>query len=219
MLATILGDIGVFVFAITGVLASVPRTRNVISLLMLAVITALGGGTIRDMILSVPVFWLTEFGFVLIALVGGASAFLLFRTYRRIYNLLLYLDGVGVAIFAIMAMEKSYGVNPNAGVAIIMGLITGIGGGLIRDLLTGRPTLLLSQELYATPILVGCVVYGLIRPLTPETSIAAIFSMGLILAIRAGAIHWNWGTPGWLNMRAPGVTSDGTTPPGEAPTP
>jgi uncharacterized membrane protein YeiH len=200
MIATTLGDIGVFVFAITGVLASAPRTRNVISLLMLAVITALGGGTIRDMILAVPVFWLTEFGFVVLALVGGASAFLLFRTYRRMYNLLLYFDAIGVAIFAIMAMEKSYSVNPNAGVAIIMGLITGIGGGLIRDLLTGRPTLLLSQELYATPILAGCIVYGLLRPLSPNVEPAEFAAIGLILAFRSAAIHWQWGTPRWMNM-------------------
>ena len=163
MIATLLADIGVFVFAITGVLASAPRTRNAISLLMLAVITALGGGTIRDMILGVPVFWLTEFSFVVIALVGGVSAFFLFRTYRRMFTLLLYFDAIGLAIFAIVAMEKSYSVSSNAGVAIIMGLITGIGGGLVRDLLTGRPTLLLSQELYATPVLIGCVVYSLLR--------------------------------------------------------
>ena len=201
MIATLLGDIGILVFAITGVLASAPRTQNLISLLMLGVITALGGGTIRDMILAVPVFWLTEFGFVIIALVGGASAFILFRTYRRMYNLLLYFDAIGVAIFAIIAMEKSYGVNPNAGVAIIMGVITGIGGGVVRDILTGRPTLLLSQELYATPILVGCIVYSLLRPTAVNPDVAEILSIGLILAFRAAAIHWNWGTPKWMNMR------------------
>jgi uncharacterized membrane protein YeiH len=200
MIIYVLGLVGVFVFAITGVLASLPRTRNTISLLMLGVITALGGGTIRDMILGVPVFWLSEFGFVVIALAGGASAFLLFRTYRRMYNLLLYLDAVGVAIFAIAAMEKSYSANPNAGVAIIMGVITGIGGGLLRDILTGRPTLLLSHELYATPILAGCIIYALLRPVGSLENAASLFSMGLILVFRAAAIHWNWGTPPWLDV-------------------
>ena len=202
MIATLLADIGVFVFAITGVLASAPRTRNAISLLMLAVITALGGGTIRDMILGVPVFWLTEFSFVVIALAGGVSAFFLFRTYRRMFTLLLYFDAIGLAIFAIVAMEKSYSVSSNAGVAIIMGLITGIGGGLVRDLLPGRPTLLLSQELYATPVLIGCVVYSLLRPLDQNRDLAEILSIGLILGLRAAAIRWNWGTPKWVNIQS-----------------
>lgn len=189
-----------FVFAITGVLACAARTQNVISLLILAVITAIGGGTIRDMILDVPVFWLTEFSFVIIALLGGASALLLARHYRRMYSLLLYLDAIGVSIFAIEAMNKSLGVNANVGVAIIMGLITGIGGGLLRDILTGRPTLLVSQELYATPILAGCCVYAVLRMVTIPESTAAIASMILILAFRSAAIHWKWNTPNWMNM-------------------
>jgi uncharacterized membrane protein YeiH len=196
-----LGLIAVFVFAITGVLASAPKTQNIFSLVVLGLITSVGGGTIRDVILMVPVFWLTEFIYVWIAIAGSIAAFLLFRQLQRSINVLLYLDAIGVSIFAIEAMNKSYSVNANAGVAVIMGLITGIGGGILRDVLAGRPNLLVSQDLYASPILIGCIAYPILLRLLPNPETSQLVAMLLIFLMRAAAIHWNLRMPNWLHVK------------------
>lgn len=196
-----LGFIATFVFAVTGVLASAPKTQNIFGLIVLGIITALGGGTIRDMILDVPVFWLSNFIYVWIALAGSLAAFVFFKLFQRWVNALLYLDALGVAIFAISAMDKSFAVSPYFGIAVIMGVITGIGGGLIRDVLAGRPTLLVTQDLYASPILAGCVAYVLLSALLANSEISAYLSMLLIFGFRAAAIHWDLSMPDWLNIR------------------
>ena len=103
---------------------------------------------------------------------GTPAALLLIGMFRRSANLLLYLDAFGVALFAVEAIDKSLKVGTNVGLAGMMGLITGIGGGLLRDMLTGRPTLLVTHELYATPILLGSAAYVLLLSLSLATEVS-----------------------------------------------
>jgi uncharacterized membrane protein YeiH len=193
--------LAIFVFATTGVLACASKTQNIVSLVMLGIITALGGGTIRDMILMVPVFWLSEFYYVWIALAGSLAAFLLFTLFRRYTKMLYYLDALSVALFAVEAIEKSFSIGTNAGVAVMMGLITGIGGGLIRDVLTDRPTLLLTRDLYATPILAGCIVYIGMLSMGIDQIVSNLLAISLIFGFRSAAIYFDLSLPNWLHLK------------------
>ncbi len=194
----IMGVIGIAVFSITGVLAGAKKGMDLLGIVIIGVITALGGGTVRDLILDIPVFWTINNLFIAIALGAAIIAFFLAKPLWSSYKTLLIFDGLGVAIFNVQAIDKTlaYGFTPT--VAIIMGIITGITGGMIRDLLTGNPNLILKQELYATPILLGGIFYILWITYLPDIILGDVFAILLVFFIRFAAIIWDLKYPQWL---------------------
>jgi len=198
--------LGIAVFAITGVLAVNRKGLDAFGALVLGAVTALGGGTIRDVIVRAPVFWIEDVNYVWIALAAALAAFFLSRLWRRTYLILLYLDGLGAALFGVVAVDKVLGLHFTAPVAVIMGVLTSIGGGLTRDVLAGRTTLLMSREIYATPILLGCMLYALLRHFASDVAFDELLAVTFIAALRAVAIHRHLEMPDWLTSRddAPG---------------
>jgi uncharacterized membrane protein YeiH len=193
--------VGTAVFAITGVLAVTRRGLDVFGALVLGIVTALGGGTVRDLIIGAPPFWLNDFNYVWAASGGALAAFSVGSLFRNTYRGLLYLDAVGAALFAVTAANKVLLLNLSAPVAVTMGILTGIGGGLIRDVLAGRPTLLMSREIYATPILLGCIVFVLLHGASPPVPYASLIGFTIIFGIRALAIYRHLEMPAWLTHR------------------
>lgn len=193
--------VGTAVFAITGVLAVTRRGLDVFGALVLGIVTALGGGTVRDLIIGARPFWIDDFNYVWAAAAGALAAFSIGSLFRNTYRGLLYLDAVGAALFAVTAANKVLLLNLSAPVAVAMGVLTGIGGGLIRDVLAGRPTLLMSREIYATPILLGCIAFVLLRSATPPLPYAAAIGAAIIFLVRALAIYRHLEMPAWLTHR------------------
>ena len=200
-----IGMAGTVAFAVTAVLAVAPKGVDIFGASVMGIITAIGGGTVRDVILDVPVFWSTELNYIWVALGASLAAFAANSLFTRkeIHSLMLYIDGLGVALFAIQAVDKVWDLGFGLPLApIILGIVTAIGGGLIRDVLAGRPTLLMSRELYATPVLIGSTLYVVLLYLLPEYRfICAIGCLTCIFAIRAAAIHWQLSVPGWLTTK------------------
>jgi len=194
--------VAIAVFAITGVLAGLQKEADLFSLLVFGLVTALGGGTIRDLLLGVPVFWISELTYIWVALGAAVLTFFLYRFFSQLYRLLLYLDAIGVALFTIQAIDKVFGLEYGPIIAVIMGVITGIGGGLVRDVLADRPTLLMTKDLYATPILLGSVAYLLLMNFAPDFTYSWLVGMVLIFGTRAAAIYWDLKMPGRLTARA-----------------
>jgi uncharacterized membrane protein YeiH len=191
--------LGTFVFAMSGVIAVSRRGLDVVGAIMLGLVTAVGGGTVRDVLMRYPVFWFEDFSYVWAALAGAVVAFFLTAVIRNIRVSLLYLDALGAALFTIVSANKAL-IDPaiSAPVAVILGLLTGIGGGLLRDLLAGRQTLLMSRDIYATPIVVGCSVFVTLRELAPAFEHAAKVGGGIIFIGRALAIFYHLEMPAWL---------------------
>lgn len=193
--------LGTAVFAITGVLAVTRRGLDILGAVVLGIVTALGGGTVRDLIIGTPPFWIGDFNYVWSALGGALAAFWIGSAFRNAYRGLLYLDAVGAALFAVSAANKVLLLPLSGPVAVIMGVLTGIGGGLIRDVLAGRQTLLMSREIYATPILLGCIVFVLLRTSAPDFEQAAAVAFTIIFGVRALAIYRHLEMPMWLTNR------------------
>jgi uncharacterized membrane protein YeiH len=193
---------GVAIFAITGVLVVARRGLDMFGALMLGMVTAVGGGTLRDVMIDAPIFWFRDFNYVWAAILGALLAFWIGPFLRGTYRLLLYLDGLGAALFAIAAASKVLVLGFGGPIAVMMGVLTGIGGGLIRDVLAGRPTLLMSREIYATPILLGCATFVLLRGITETFGYAGFVGAAVIFAVRAAAIYWHLEMPSWLTHRA-----------------
>jgi uncharacterized membrane protein YeiH len=187
----VLTQLGIAVFAISGVLSATHQRLDILSIVLVGLLTALGGGTVRDMILDLPVFWVEDLVYFWVAV--GAS-FLTFVGIRLILKLpprlLSYLDAAGVALLSVQVIEKTLTSGYPSTVAVAMGILTGIAGGMFRDVVTQRPTLLLSRELYATPILMGCVIYLMLLWFMPQ-SISRYLAMAIIFTLRAVIIHWN----------------------------
>ena len=202
----LLGMAGTVAFAATAVAAVAPKRVDLFGAVVLGIITAIGGGTIRDLILEVPVFWSTDLNYIWVAMGASVAAFVANRTMTRgqVYTSMLYLDAIGAAMFAVQATHKVMDMNFGLPLApILLGVTTAIGGGLIRDVLAGRTTLLLRRELYAVPVTIGCVFYAVLLSMFPENAILIGYaSTLLIFAMRAAAIYWNLSVPDWLSTRS-----------------
>ncbi len=188
--------IGVAVFAATGGLVASRREMDIIGFGMMATFTGIGGGTLRDVVLDRPVFWVSDARYLIVCL-GIALFFYFFacRVQRR-YALLLWADALGLAAFAVMGTDIARGTGAGPLVAIVLGLMTATFGGLARDLVAGETPLLLKQEVYATAALLSAAVYilaldvaALSRPIAVSVAILDGF------ALRAGAIRFGWSLP------------------------
>jgi uncharacterized membrane protein YeiH len=194
----VLEILGTVVFAVSGVFAVARRGLDVVGALALGMVTALGGGTVRDLAIGAPPFWIVDANYVWAAAAGALGTFALGTLVRGPSRGVLYADGLGAALFAVVAVDKTLSMHLPAVVAVLMGVLTGIGGGLIRDVLAGRPTLLMSRDIYATPILLGCVLLVTLRRSAPELPYAAAIAVTVIFGIRAAAIHRHLEMPWWL---------------------
>lgn len=172
---------------------------DIFSIVLLGVVTALGGGTLRDVILDVtPVFWINDLFYLWVSVGASLLAFFLVRYISHAMRFLLFLDAFGLALFTVLAAEKTVNLGFPLAVAVLMGLITGIAGGMIRDILTGRMPLLLGKEFYATPALIGAILFvGLIN-YYPQHEYNRLYAIGVIFLLRGAAIQWDVYYPGWL---------------------
>ncbi|SMC91693.1 Uncharacterized membrane protein YeiH [Desulfocicer vacuolatum DSM 3385] len=198
----ILAMIGLSAFAVSGVMAAGKKDMDIFSIVLLGTVTALGGGTLRDMVIDVnPVFWIEDLSYLWISLIASAVTFFMIRLMDYLFKLLLYFDAFGLALFTVLATEKTILLGFSRPVAVLMGLSTGIVGGMIRDVLTGRKTLLLSKEFYATPALLGGIVFAFLNYFFPDHEFNRIYAICLIFFLRAAAIQWGLYFPKWLMLK------------------
>jgi uncharacterized membrane protein YeiH len=199
-----IGLIATAVFAITGVLAVSEKGIDIFGAIVLAIVTAVGGGTIRDLILGVKVFYADDPTYIWVAIVSALLAFSLPSLFSRTQQLLLYLDGFGCALFAIQAANKTLALKFGIPVMpVMLAVITAIGGGLFRDVLAGRTNLLMTRQLYATPILLGTILYVLLLDVFPAEKYVEMACIGIIFLLRSAAIKWDLQMPDLLFLKHP----------------
>ncbi|MBB6013724.1 trimeric intracellular cation channel family protein [Aquamicrobium lusatiense] len=196
-LVTILDYSGVAVFAATGALSASRKQMDIISFMFLAGVTGVGGGTFRDLVLDVPVFWIANHDYILVC---AAVAVLVFFTAHRVesrYKLLLWLDAIGLAAFAVMGAAKGLAVTGSPVVAIIMGMLTATFGGILRDVLAGEQSVLLRPEVYVSAALMGAGVYTLGDLAGFAPLICQLGGFIAAFAVRGGAIRFGWHIPAY----------------------
>lgn len=187
--------IGVFVFAVSGGVAAVRREMDLFGVLVLAFLTAVGGGTLRDLILDAPVFWLEDTAALWLCAAGGFVAFFFSKPIDA-FRPLRWADAAGLALFSVAGAAKAAGLGHGIVIVLMMGTMTASAGGLLRDICANRvPLLLLPGELYATAALLGAGVYGAFHfaGLAEGPSFAA--GMAAAFALRAAAIVFNLSLP------------------------
>jgi uncharacterized membrane protein YeiH len=200
----LIGMTAIAAFAMAGVLAAARKDMDLVSLTFLGVITAVGGGTLRDLLMNTQVFWVSDFNYVWIAIGASISAFYLERHLRdeSVWALILYLDAFGIALFGVQSIDKALLLNFSAPVAVVMATLTGIGGGLIRDVLAQRPNLLLSREIYATTIITGSIFYIALLNLNGKGALVTLSAVAFTFVFRSLAIYHHWRMPKWMILRS-----------------
>lgn len=187
---------GTAVFAITGALAAGRKHMDIFGVVVLGCVTALGGGTLRDMILGIhPVFWVSDTTYLGVATVAAVGTFLTARRWRLPSKGLLYADAVGLAVFTVIGFQKGLQGTHDYGIGIVMGVTTGVVGGIIRDLLSGEIPMILRREIYASASLCGAVLLMLLYPLRLPRLFSILVAALATLTIRLAALHWKLSLP------------------------
>ncbi len=187
---------GVAVFAISGALAAGRKRMDLFGVLVLALVTAVGGGTLRDLLLGIhPVFWVSDQLDVYVALIAGVLTFCLAR-YRNLDGVWLQVaDAFGLAIFCVLGTERALVYGHTQFVAVVMGVMTAVAGGMIRDILRDETPLILRKEIYAVAALCGAAMYALVFELTGKNGWSMTLGASTALVLRLAAIKWNLSLP------------------------
>lgn len=199
MLLYLLGMFGIAAFAITGVISSGKKDMDLFSVVFLGMVTSLGGGTIRDTVLGVEtVYWVKDTSYLWVAFLSSVAAFFAVRLIEDRQRVFHYADSFGLALFTVVATEKVLELGFPSTIAITMGVITGIAGGIIRDVLSHKPPLVLGREFYATPAFLGALLLVLLQKNIPFHEFNSIYAVLLVFILRVFAIHKDLYYPSWL---------------------
>ena len=188
--------IGVAVFAVAGTLMAYKKHMDGFGVIVLASVTAIGGGTFRDMILDVPVFWVQDHSFFY-AILGAAVVTIIWLRSKDTFPLryLLFADAIGLAFFNVMGLQKALNFGASPLIAIILGTMTGVFGGLIRDVICREIPLVLKGELYATTCILGGMAYFAAAWLDLTNLSCLIIGFAVTLMVRFAAMAWHWHLP------------------------
>lgn len=193
---TILNLAGIAVFALTGALAATAKRQTLVTVLFFAVVTAVGGGTFRDLLIGAPVFWIQENATLLICLAAGIAVWIAPARWWS-ERALLWLDAIGLCAYATYGAAKGldYGIAPIP--AIGMGVVTACLGGIIRDVLAGEPSILMRPELYVTAAALSSALMVLLAVAGLPSAVAGLIAAVAGFGLRAGAIRNRWSLPAY----------------------
>jgi uncharacterized membrane protein YeiH len=194
-LLMILDYAGVAVFAATGALAASRKELDLIGFLFFAAVTGMGGGTVRDIILGRPVFWVMDPGYILICVITGAFVYFTAHRVEWRYRLLIWLDAIGLAAYCVLGAAKGLAATGSPTIAIVTGIMTASLGGILRDILANEPSVLLRPEIYISAALAGAGAFTAVHAMGQPLIVSAGVGVTIAFALRGGAIHYGWTLP------------------------
>lgn len=190
----VLDYFGVLVFAMTGALAAAREKHDVVTLAFFAAVTGVGGGTLRDLLIGAPVFWVQDWKYAAVCVVGALIVWFVGRREWR-FTALLWLDAIGLGAYGVMGAAKAAAYDVPALVCIVMGALTACFGGVVRDLLAGQPSILLRREITITAALVAATAFVVLTQMGLGNVTAALIAAPLGFGLRAGALLKGWSLP------------------------
>jgi uncharacterized membrane protein YeiH len=202
-LPPVLDYAGFTVFALTGALAAARDRQDIITFWFFAVVTGIGGGTLRDLLIGAPVFWIGNATYLGIGLLAAVAVWFAAPHLERAKTL-IWLDALGLASYAVIGAAKalSFGVDPF--VSIAMGVLTACFGGVIRDVLAEQPSALLKREITISAALLSAAGFVALTLAAVPPVWAGVAGAVAGFALRAGAIHYGWALPAFGDKRDKG---------------
>jgi len=194
---------GVAVFGATGALAAARQKHDLVTLAFFAAITGVGGGTLRDLLIGAPVFWVQDWRYIAICLAAAVGVWFVGQRAWR-FRALLWLDAVGLAAYGVLGAAKAEALGVAPLICIVMGGLTACFGGVVRDRLAGQPSILLRREITVTAALLAATAYVGLKALGLSNLEAALVAAPCGFALRAGALVWGWSLPSFPGAAARG---------------
>ena len=192
----IIDIIGTFVFAISGTMAASEKKMDVFGAFIFASVTAIGGGTIRDLLIgSLPVGWMKDLNYLIVILLGLLFTMFFKKTIKSISKTIFLFDTIGIGAFTVLGLQKTLALGLHPMIAILMGTCSAVFGGVVRDVLANRIPLIFRKEIYATACLGGGLLYVSLHALDVPTYINVIVSIISIIVIRILSVLKGWALP------------------------
>ncbi|MCI4455101.1 MAG: trimeric intracellular cation channel family protein [Sulfolobus sp.] len=196
LLLTVTNVVGIIAFSVAGSLKAIEKRMDLLGVLTLGFSTSLAGGITADVLLGkVPPSNLTEVQYPAIAIVTSALTFAFFRKVSKLMRPLLYADALGLGAFTASGASLAYSVDPNPVLVTLVGTITAVGGGVLRDVLANEVPLVLTREFYATAAIIGSLTYYALAYLGLFRGYLTAVVLLLTFALRVAAIRRNWRLP------------------------
>jgi uncharacterized membrane protein YeiH len=186
---------GVFVFALSGAMAADRRRMDLFGFIVIALLPALGGGTLRDVIIDAPVFWLTDPLYLLMALAAAVLTFIAANAIHRAADWLVWADAVGLSLFCVLGAAKTLALGFGPVNAVLMGVMTAVVGGIIRDVVCNEVPLILRRDVYATAAFAGAAGYVALVHLGLGEPVAIWAGAAVCFTVRGAALVWNLSLP------------------------
>ena len=187
--------IGTLAFAISGIRLAALKKFDWFGAFIVGLVTAIGGGTIRDLFLSTTPFWMLNYWYLIVTAIALGLVILFKRYLVRLDHTFFIFDTIGLALFVVIGMQKSLDFGFPMWVAIIMGTITGAFGGVLRDILINEEPLIFRKEVYATACLAGGLSYWLISHIGGSIVVQQISCAAIIIIVRVLSVIYNWSLP------------------------
>lgn len=201
----ILDLLGVIVFAISGAIVARDKQFDLFGGIVLAIVTAIGGGTFRDMALGrTPVFWLNDINYFALAAITAVIFLWVFRIHRFNHNwgkALLVADAIGLSVFTVIGVETALSASIHPAMAVAMGTVTGCFGGVIRDVLANRGPLIFQKEVYATASIAGGSCYLALSQFNEHSALNAGMCMLVTFLLRIIAVYRGWQLPTYQHKK------------------
>jgi uncharacterized membrane protein YeiH len=191
----VLDYIGVLVFSMSGLLAASDKKLDLFGGFIIAFVTALGGGTLRDLLLNVDVGWIQHINYIYIVILGAVVALIFKKTLKKIRKTIFLFDTIGISIFTILGVQKALELDTPLLVAVMFGVITATFGGVIRDILCNEIPLIFRKEIYATACVLGGVCYVSLYSCQINENLNLIISGSVIIGIRTLAVLKKYSLP------------------------
>lgn len=188
--------LGTISFAMSGSFAAMQKRFDPFGVLIIAFVTSVGGGTVRDLLLDVPVFWMHDI--LSVSLIFFTAIFtMIFKLIEKNFKVTLFIfDSLGLGLFTIIGVQKGLNAELHPAIGVVLGTITGCFGGIIRDILLNRIPLIFRKEIYATAAILGGITYILLRKFSGlDEEFNQIITILLIVFIRTLAVKYHWQMP------------------------
>ncbi len=185
--------LGTLVFAISGVLTAMEKKFDVVGTIIIGLVTAVGGGTLRDLLIGqTPVAWMQNDTYLIVILVGVFLAHIFKSRIQRLRKSMFLFDTIGIGLFTILGLQKTLGVGLSVPISVLMGIVSASFGGVIRDVLTNEIPLIFRKEIYATACLAGAVVFLILSSFSSYQTVNMLLSMSVVFVIRYFAVKNGW---------------------------
>jgi len=195
-LGVALDYLGVGFFAVSGAIAAAERRQDFVTFLFFGGITGIGGGTLRDLLIGAPVFWVRQPGYLTVCALAAVLVWF-WRGWMASRRALLWMDALGLSAYAVVGSVKALEVGLSPPVCVAMGVLTACFGAVIRDVLAGQPSVLLRREIYVTAAILAGTVFVAANGLGASMRVSSAAGVLAGLGLRGGALLWGWRLPGF----------------------